>query len=245
MMIASREGVWSPVTASIDWCEPNYIVTYYIAEFWNTVSNLGLFWVPLIVLMNGRRYDTSRFKVLCVLTSMIGLGSALFHGTLKFYCQLADELPMLWATLSQIYVLWSESKPGRSNDNKTFLYSLILFGVIWTALSPYTHFEHPLWFEILFVSLKIGVFRKIIRELRLNLRDRRATFLLILNLTSVFLAITFWLTDVHFCSSIWLSTIAQYRIFHYIGSFHGYWHIFMSLHVYFDLMLLRFIYIKT
>jgi len=30
-------GYWENVTATIDWCEINYEITYYIAEFWNTV----------------------------------------------------------------------------------------------------------------------------------------------------------------------------------------------------------------
>ena len=35
------EGYWGPVTSSIDWCEENYVQSYYIAEFWNTITNAG------------------------------------------------------------------------------------------------------------------------------------------------------------------------------------------------------------
>lgn len=36
-----RGGFWGPVTSSIDWCERNYTVTPYIAEFGNTLTNIG------------------------------------------------------------------------------------------------------------------------------------------------------------------------------------------------------------
>ncbi len=29
---------WGPIDALVDWCEPNYAVTRYVAEFWNTLS---------------------------------------------------------------------------------------------------------------------------------------------------------------------------------------------------------------
>uniref|UniRef100_A0A8B9SU42 Alkaline ceramidase n=1 Tax=Anas platyrhynchos TaxID=8839 RepID=A0A8B9SU42_ANAPL len=30
---ADREGYWGPPTSTLEWCEENYAVSYYIAEF--------------------------------------------------------------------------------------------------------------------------------------------------------------------------------------------------------------------
>jgi len=37
-----REGFWSPRTASVDWCEPNYLHSVYVAEWYNTLSSLAV-----------------------------------------------------------------------------------------------------------------------------------------------------------------------------------------------------------
>lgn len=75
-------GYWGPMTASEDWCEKNYVVTPYIVEFWNTVSNLPIIFAALVALYLGvtRGYAWHlMIPSLCML--FVGIGSTIFHGT--------------------------------------------------------------------------------------------------------------------------------------------------------------------
>ncbi len=93
-------GFWGEVTSSVDWCERNYVVTPYIAEFWNTISNILIFLGGVYGLYRARKSKLeTRFYVLFFLIAVIGLGSALFHGTLQHNAQQLDETPMLLCIL--------------------------------------------------------------------------------------------------------------------------------------------------
>ena len=51
LSVNQSAGYWGEkITSTIDWCEVNYEITDYIAEFWNTVSNLVMIILPIICL---------------------------------------------------------------------------------------------------------------------------------------------------------------------------------------------------
>lgn len=115
----NNDGIWSPHTATIDWCEANYEVTKYIAEFWNTVSNLVMILLPLYGLYwawthseYARRHSSQSRPLFVVPASIIlcnlglvlvGVGSWLFHMTLLYPAQLLDEIPMIFGSAFLIY----------------------------------------------------------------------------------------------------------------------------------------------
>lgn len=88
--------------ASVDWCEANYAVTTWVAEFHNTWTSLafavfGLYGLYRLVPVA----FPGRGRVLASLGGLVlvGLGSAAFHGTLLRLPQAFDELPMVWFSL--------------------------------------------------------------------------------------------------------------------------------------------------
>lgn len=98
-------GFWGPVTASIDWCESNYVVTFFVAEFWNALSSLHFVILSVWTLWGCRKIHLDmRFKVGNFFLMLTGIGSMLFHGTLTREMQLADEVPLTYMVLAFFYI---------------------------------------------------------------------------------------------------------------------------------------------
>ena len=53
-------GYWGPPTSTLDWCETNYEVSFYIAEFWNTVTNLSMIIPPIYGMFDSIRQGLER-----------------------------------------------------------------------------------------------------------------------------------------------------------------------------------------
>lgn len=141
-------GFWSPTTSTIDWCENNYEVTKYIAEFWNTISNLSMIIPPLYSYICSIIYRNPveiRFVLAYFTVMLVGFGSWAFHMTLRYEMQLFDEIPMVWGSLLLVYVLASIVWPKLDNS-LSFQASLIAYGVFVTY--AYLQFVYPIIFQV-------------------------------------------------------------------------------------------------
>jgi len=80
-MVAS---FWGPVTSTTELCEENYAHSSYIAEFYNTISNVPCVLLALIGLVNAFRQGfEKRFSVLHISNMILAIGSMIFHATLQ------------------------------------------------------------------------------------------------------------------------------------------------------------------
>jgi len=130
---------WGPVSSNVDWCEKNYEYTPYIAEFWNTISN-----IPMIVLGFYGAYTSYklgiglRFPLGNLTLAVVGIGSWMFHMTLLYKYQLMDELPMILGSLVYLYIMLDIDEPRTPSlaDKITKKYNwllvsaLVIYGII-------------------------------------------------------------------------------------------------------------------
>ncbi|XP_065181548.1 alkaline ceramidase 3-like [Sycon ciliatum] len=141
----SADGFWGKVTASLDWCEGNYEISYYIAEFWNTVSNVSFLLPSLFAAWYVWRVGYApRFVLAHLSVALIGLGSTLFHMTLKYTMQLADELPMLYGTAALLYCVIELPKARSEAPNTVF--AIALFSLTTVVSIAYVVRRDPIIF---------------------------------------------------------------------------------------------------
>ena len=124
--------------ASVDWCEPNYEWSYWVAEFWNVLSSAPMVVIGLLALWRLHRSSQRpepRF-ILCFLgLTVVGAGSMAFHATLLQVAQALDELPMVYCSLVMTYCVVARSKDTVKDAPLLFRWQLgfTLYAIAFTA----------------------------------------------------------------------------------------------------------------
>ncbi|KAI0188389.1 alkaline dihydroceramidase [Astrocystis sublimbata] len=94
-----RVGFWGKKTVTLNFCEEDYVMSYYCAEVCNTVTNILFLWLGARGIKACLKYGhPAIFLVTFIGYIIVGLGSTLFHATLKYPMQLVDELAMIYTT---------------------------------------------------------------------------------------------------------------------------------------------------
>lgn len=132
---------WGKPDVSVSFCEDKYVVSDYIAEYYNTMSALSYVIVGIL-------FYRTRLKKLSIIMILLGLGTALLHGTLRFYGQWLDETSMLILS----FFIIKEIRKERFNKRTNNLYLLAL-------ILPYFVFERFFcYFFLVFCSLQIYIY---------------------------------------------------------------------------------------
>ncbi|CAL5413845.1 unnamed protein product [Camellia sinensis] len=217
---------WGPVTSTTEWCEQNYVYSSYVAEFFNTVSNIPGILLPLIGLVNAlRQRFEKRFSVLYISNMILAIGSMLFHATLQKVQQQGDETPMVWEMLLYIYILYSPDWHYRSTM-PTFLF---IYGAVFAIV--HSQIRLGIAFKVHYIVLCLLCIPRMYKYY-IYTEDRSAKWLAKLYAITILLGSLFWLCDRLFCKEI--------SRWHFNPQGHALWHIFMGFSSYFANTFLMF-----
>lgn len=209
----NQPGFWGERTSAVDWCESNYTWSFYVAEFFNTITSLPAAFLALygIYLTYKYGYD-KRFIVINMMVGMVGLGSAAFHGTLLYTGQILDELPMVYASISFLYAVL-EMESTTKPKNKYLAPILMGFSVIFTGV----YLCLPDFF-IFFLIAYICAILTLVYQCSLIYRQPATVFhqkvLVILGVCSYIGGfLFFWVPEILFCDKLQAL------------NFHAWWHV--------------------
>ncbi|OWZ18339.1 Alkaline phytoceramidase [Phytophthora megakarya] len=199
MRSSAPVGFWGPPTSTIDWCESNYEHNYYIAEFWNTISNslfvlLGLYGLYRSIKMGFE----PRFHLQFIGVMITGFGSAMFHGTLQHVYQQCDETPMVWSILAWIYIVYNNEieQIPMQNASTYVIAFLTTIGAIFTVVHAIYRFTTV--FQVFFGILAVlGAGRLCMHYA--EVKDPRARAVARSYVTSSLIGFAFWMMDYHYC----------------------------------------------
>ncbi len=221
-------GFWEPHTSSIDFCEPNYAVSNYIAEPHNTWSSLLIAAMGLIGVIYGNPgHDlavTAMFGVLFV----IGLGSAALHCTLHWLPQSSDEIPMLWQMLTFLHSVIVIFQQGKKENRR-------MIGLLFATLAiiqTYFYYQYQSIYIVFIISMIVYSILVVVSTCWLSFesKDRRSNeirwWLWKWAFSSYALfGFILWVIDMNYCDAL----MPTYRNILGGMTLHILWHIFAGL----------------
>ncbi|KAI0124632.1 alkaline phytoceramidase-like protein [Xylariales sp. AK1849] len=154
-----RVGFWGEKTVTLNFCEEvyttpphhkrlwlktdklqDYVISYYCAEVCNTLTNVLFIWLGLKGIRGCIKYSHPTIFVVAFLGYMVvGIGSTLFHATLKYPMQLVDELSMIYATCLMCFATFSYAR----STSFSLMLGLGLVGLSWFITARYYHTKDP------------------------------------------------------------------------------------------------------
>ncbi|KAI0476931.1 ceramidase [Xylaria cf. heliscus] len=226
-------GAWSPPTSSANFCEEDYSVTRYFAEFINTLTNLAYVFFALQYMYGhgSRGFFGPKFDFMSISLLVLGIASFLFHASLRQNLQFGDELAMLglvWSMLQGLLTVRHSSAYDKFiNISLAIVFPLFALFYIWTGKIIYHVIEFSIALGLiilrcvyLFYWRKPGFPATKVAEWRI--RGRIALVLM-------GVAYILWNIDLEFCAE--LREIREHLglPWAWLLELHGWWHILTAM----------------
>jgi dihydroceramidase len=197
----ARQGYWGAKTATVNWCESDYVVTEYIAEFGNSITSLSIIMSGLYGMYMHWTVAETRYMAAFLAFIVVGAGSFAFHATLWRSMQLLDELPMVWANSVFIYIVIAMEDAKERGARMKEIFCLFVATAIATLAVIFLDKDDQNVFLICYGSGVMFLFYRT-RQLNLKYNSRGTVTLLESALLFYGGGFCFWLTDRNFCPHV-------------------------------------------
>ncbi|KAJ5306132.1 hypothetical protein PENANT_c024G05679 [Penicillium antarcticum] len=222
---------WGPQTSYLNFCEEDYVVTRFIAEFINTLSSLVFIIYGIYGLRQlARRQQSGGLRSISYY-GLIGVGvcSGGYHMTLKYHTQMSDELSMHLLTTPLLYrILTFKASPQRTR----------LVGIILLALFTLVMVIHIVMDEFILHAVSFGIAVYLIATESLKIIPQQVPDLVIrkkIRNIAFFGSFSFgfgyivWLIDDWACGILTETRHLVGMPLAFFTELHGWWHIFTAI----------------
>ncbi|KAK3387452.1 alkaline ceramidase family protein [Podospora didyma] len=238
----TNSGFWGPPTSAVNFCEEDYVVTRYVAEFINTLTNLAYVYLAIRDARTPRRGYSSGGKqtgggsqppgldLMSGALAAVGVTSFIFHATLKHSTQFADEVSMLvlaGALLQGVYCAGSSN--GRRNG-------LITASVVATVVAMSAYYLQSGNFVVHLVMFSLLIHNVWPRTIYLIYNRTKAgperSKLFRKFYTAVawcLAAFALWNVDIEWCQAVRKLQAATGLPWSWLLELHGWWHVMTGL----------------
>ncbi|KFY28983.1 hypothetical protein V493_02621 [Pseudogymnoascus sp. VKM F-4281 (FW-2241)] len=233
---------WGPTSSKANFCEEDYIVTRYIAELINTLTNLTYILYAIHgIYKNWGRKDAFLRNIPYLGIMGVGFGSAIFHATNKYYTQWADDLSMLLATATVMHRVYTyDNRPLHAVLKGLGLAVFLTLFSVWHCLSDEI-VGHAALFGVMVVLVGLKT-RSIISHRVEDPVVKKEVRKLVWWGSAIFISgYVIWNIDNFTCS--WL-THAKRKIgmpLSFLLELHGWWHIFTGIGAYIFIALVEYL----
>jgi hypothetical protein len=248
------------ISSTVDWCEKNYEITPLIAEFYNTITGICIFLSMYLFKNQNHELFYSSFSTnlnnVYIYSCLISFGTIMFHGTLLYFFQLLDELPLILIMTEYIDILIKLTKSNKNNKlSKTLFFKYLKIA---KPLSQFICFLLPFTyiiskqFQILSFHFSLKFFEIAIVLCLYNLNYEKEPISNCLNnynthlhnikyysykgISIYILSVSFWLIEKLYCNKMILELHALWHIFSSIGFYYFNYIILSHINVYYLLL---------
>eukprot|EP01080_Neovahlkampfia_damariscottae_P006573 gene6573-10736_t len=226
-------GYWGNATASVDWCEQNYQHSQYIAETYNSITNIFYTIVALYgynKLAQSSKNPPVPLQIIYFCVLAVSLGSFTFHATLTKFGQLVDELPMLYAILIFNYFLIFVK--NKSSKWKLPVASLLtIIGALITYYMISINPDNPqFFFDTWYILCQISLIFEIYWNCKVKSTTIPVKFFTFFHVFLFYAGVFVWTIENKFCHHVEALKL------------HSMWHLFSALTCSVRLGYLQFLY---
>ncbi|GME43488.1 alkaline phytoceramidase [Neofusicoccum parvum] len=236
------EPAWFTPTSRVNFCEEDYLVTPYIAEFVNTITNTSYVIYAYYGIRRLRGNPNAALLSLPYIgLAAVGILSAAFHATLTYAGQMSDDISMIFATAFVLHRAYSFGRPAAWT--RGFGLALAAGFAVFAAYHCWT--DELLVHFLLFAGMTLAVGRKTRALIRARVGaeggKRRLSALARVGALCAVVGYALWNVDRHLCGRLIEVRRAVGQPWGYLLELHGWWHVLTAIGAYVFMALVEFL----